>query len=150
MKKIAFAILFIFVPTFLGNSVQAYLNNSPSSSTEMDALIEKINHPFGKRCTNIQESDYPTIFVPGIAASWYSAEGYGNTRVKRWIPDPVTHVYDTLFETFKANGYRIGDVFYTDEFNVEIQGNPKSTLYLFGYDWKKDNKISSTLLAELI
>ena len=62
----------------------------------------------------------------------------------------MTHVYDTLFYTFLQNGYSLGDVFYTDEFTLDIQGNPKNTLYLFGYDWKKDNKISATLLAQLI
>ncbi|NDK09030.1 hypothetical protein EOM39_07380, partial [Candidatus Gracilibacteria bacterium] len=45
----------------------------------------------------------------------------------------------------------IKDVFYQDEFNLKIDGlNPKGGLYVFGYDWKKDNKITATLLTQLI
>ncbi len=101
-------------------------------------------------CKNVSESDYPTIFVPWIAASWYSEYWYNDNKIKRWIPDPITHVYDTLFYTFKQNGYRIADVFYKNEFTVDIEGNPKQSLYLFWYDWKKDNKVTATILAELI
>ena len=97
-----------------------------------------------------QESDIPTIFVPGIAASWYSEQWHTESKQKRWIPDPVTHVYDPLFFAFKRQWYTIEDVFYRDEFNLDIDGNPKKSLYLFGYDWKKDNKITATLLTQLI
>lgn len=101
-------------------------------------------------CKDIKESDIPTIFIPWIAASWYSEEGFSQTKVKRWIPDPITHVYDPLFYTFKENGYTLEDVFYDDEFTLHIEWNPKGALYLFGYDWKKDNRITATLLSQLI
>jgi hypothetical protein len=59
-------------------------------------------------------------------------------------------VYDTLFYTFKQNGYALRDVFYKNEFTVSIDdNNPKQSLYIFGYDWKKDNRISATLLSQL-
>ncbi|NDK07825.1 hypothetical protein EOM39_01105, partial [Candidatus Gracilibacteria bacterium] len=114
----------------------------------------------GNLCQKIQEKDIPTILVPGILASWYSEEGYKETgkQVKRWIPDPINHTYDTLIYTFKQNGYKIKDVFYQDEFTLStsssgskyIGRNPKNGLYVFGYDWKKDNKITATLLTQLI
>ena len=97
-----------------------------------------------------EESDVPTIFVPWIAASWYSEQWHTESKQKRWIPDPVTHVYDPLFFAFKRQWYTIEDVFYRDEFNLDIDGNPKKSLYLFWYDWKKDNKITATLLTQLI
>ena len=103
-----------------------------------------------KKCEKIKETDYPTIFIPWILASWYSSESYKWTKIKRWIPDPITHSYDTLFKTFYEKGYDIKDVFYTDEFNTYIAWNPKQSLYLFWYDWKKDNKITAKLLRDLI
>jgi len=96
------------------------------------------------------EKDIPTIFIPWILASWYSEEWNDKENVKRWIPDPITHVYDPLFFTFKRAWYRIADVFYKDQFNLDIVWDPKWSLYLFGYDWKKDNKITATLLTQLI
>lgn len=101
-------------------------------------------------CKDYKEIDIPTIFVPWILASWYSQEWYDEYQIKRWLPDPITHVYDPLFFTFKRNWYTIKDVFYKDQFTLEIKWNPKSWFYLFWYDWKKDNKISATLLTQLI
>jgi len=101
-------------------------------------------------CKNNKDSDIPTIFIPGILASWYSQESYNDTSIKRWIPDPITNSYDTLFNTFKQNWYELKDVFYKDEFNTYIEWNPKQSLYLFWYDWKKDNKITAKLLRDLI
>lgn len=104
-------------------------------------------------CQNIQEQDIPTILIPGILASWYSEEWYKETgnNIKRWIPDPITHAYDTLIYTFKQNWYSIRDVFYKDQFTLSIDWyNPKWWLYVFGYDWKKDNKITATLLTQLV
>ena len=97
-----------------------------------------------------KEKDIPTIFIPWILASWYSEEWYDETNIKRRIPDPITHVYDPLFFTFKNWWYKIEDVFYKDEFNVYIDWNPKWAFYLFWYDWKKDNKITATILTQLI
>ena len=54
-----------------------------------------------------EESDVPTIFVPWIAASWYSEQWHTESKQKRWIPDPVTHVYDPLFFAFKIQWYTI-------------------------------------------
>ncbi|MFK7779970.1 MAG: hypothetical protein QM490_02385 [Candidatus Gracilibacteria bacterium] len=113
--------------------------------------FEKQVLTFGNNtCEGIVDSDIPTIFIPGVLASWYSEEGFDDSKIKRWIPDPITHSYDTLFYTFKENGYDIKDVFYKDEFNTYIVGNPNNSLYLFGYDWKKDNKVTAKLLSNLI
>lgn len=109
-------------------------------------------------CDNVQEKDIPTILIPWILASWYSEEWYDESNVKRWIPDPITHAYDTLIYSFKQNKYNIKDVFYKDEFTLSLSSswvkyiwsNPKGWLYVFGYDWKKDNKITATLLTQLI
>lgn len=102
-------------------------------------------------CENVQEKDIPTILIPWILASWYSSEWYGESNVKRWIPDPITHAYDPLIYTFKKNWYSIKDVFYKDEFTLSLDwSNPKWWLYVWWYDWKKDNKISATLLTQLI
>lgn len=120
------------------------------SSKERNVLTNIDKNPV---CQNILEKDIPTIFIPWILASWYSEEGYkeSGNNIKRWIPDPITHSYDTLIYTFKKNWYKIKDVFYKDEFTLSIDGkNPQWWLYVFGYDWKKDNKITATLLTQLI
>src|SRR3989344_6125923 len=57
----------------------------------------------------------PVIIIPGILGSWKDWHG-------EWKLDPITHTYDNLVDTFKANGY--------------VQG---STLYEFPYDWEKSN-----------
>lgn len=101
-------------------------------------------------CEKISQEDIPTIFIPWILSSWYSEEWYNETKVKRWIPDPISHTYDTLFYTFKKNWYHIKDVFYKDQFNLYIEWNPKKSLYLFWYDWKKDNKVTAQILSNLI
>lgn len=143
MKKILsiFLVLFILVPQIVN-----WFNNVFWIPT---AFERKVVTFWDNSCKNIKETDIPTIFVPWILASWYSAEWYDQAKVKRWIPDPITHVYDPLFHTFKESGYSIKDVFYKDEFNLEIKWNPKHSLYLFWYDWKKDNKITATLLTQL-
>jgi hypothetical protein len=102
-------------------------------------------------CKNLQQKDIPTIFLPGIFASWYNSQTFDQHQIKRWIPDPVTHSYDTFFYTFtKDKGYTPRDVFYNKENNITINWNPKNSIYLFWYDWKQDNKISATRLGELI
>ncbi|MDD3303215.1 MAG: hypothetical protein PHN31_06685, partial [Candidatus Gracilibacteria bacterium] len=138
MKKILLILLLLFL--FL-SGVNAGLEINESNILKID----------GNLCVNTQEKDIPTILIPGILASWYSEEGYNESNIKRWIPDPINHTYDTLIYTFKQKGYQIKDVFYKDEFTLSINGsNPKGGLYVFGYDWKKDNKITATLLAQLV
>lgn len=110
----------------------------------------KINELWIKACSNIHKKDIPTIFVPWILASWYSAYWYEESGKKRWVPDPLTHSYDTLFYTFYKNWYHLRDVFYDEEFKLRIEWSPKQSLYLFWYDWKNDNKITATLLSDLI
>ncbi|MDD3646141.1 MAG: hypothetical protein PHH06_01905 [Candidatus Gracilibacteria bacterium] len=143
MKKVTAILLLVFL--IMPQILNGY--NAFGIPTPFERKIVTLGD---NTCKDIKETDIPTIFVPGILASWYSAEGYDDAKVKRWIPDPITHVYDPLFFTFKRAGYTIEDVFYKDEFNLEIKGNPKHSLYLFGYDWKKDNKITATLLTQLI
>lgn len=125
-------IFFIFHPISYWNWIDPFLTK------EWKEQLELIMLWFDRQCKNVKEADYPTIFIPGIWASWYSSYGYDQSQVKRWIPDPLTRVYDTLFYTFKQYGYTLEDVFYDDEFNVRIEWNPKGAMYLFGYDWKKD------------
>ncbi|NDK09114.1 hypothetical protein EOM39_07815 [Candidatus Gracilibacteria bacterium] len=142
MRKLILVLLFI---SLLINQAHSIM-----SSKESNILSNIDKNPV---CENIQEKDIPTILIPGILASWYSEEGYKETgnQVKRWIPDPINHTYDTLIYSFKKNGYKIKDVFYQDEFTLSIDGtNPKGGLYVFGYDWKKDNKITATLLTQLV
>ncbi|MDP2090822.1 MAG: hypothetical protein Q8K30_04460 [Candidatus Gracilibacteria bacterium] len=144
MNKLLSIILLIFINVPYLQALDYDFGDLPES--------DKFVLSFGKSriCKNIVDTDIPTIFIPGILASWYSEESYKDTKIKRWIPDPITHSYDTLFYTFKQNGYSLKDVFYQDQFTTNIVGNPKKSLYLFGYDWKKDNKITAKLLSNLI
>ncbi|MDD2870779.1 MAG: hypothetical protein PHS49_02215 [Candidatus Gracilibacteria bacterium] len=143
MKKFISILLLIILNT---SSLSAYTQSyGPLTDDESFVLSFGSN-----KCKDFKQSDIPTIFIPGILASWYSEEGYNESKTKRWIPDPITHSYDTLFYTFKQNGYSIRDVFYKDQFETYIDGNPKQSLYLFGYDWKKDNKVTAKLLSNLI
>ena len=153
MKKIITVILLI-----------ALISNTYSNINDEQIEFEKQVLTFGwdNLCPDIKQTDIPTIFIPGILASWYSEEWFEESKIKRWIPDPITHVYDTLFYTFKKNWYRIKDVFYSDEFNTYIDDIEKITdkqieeweikwlFYLFWYDWKKDNKITAKMLSDLI
>ncbi len=138
MKKILSAILVLFL----------VMPNAAAQLTEEE--IDDILSFRQNKCENIKQTDIPTIFIPGILASWYSEYWYEESKVKRWIPDPITHTYDTLFYTFKKEGYNIKDVFYKNEFETYTIWNPKQSLYLLWYDWKKDNKITATMLSELI
>ena len=143
MKKILSIVtmLLLIVPNFL------YSYYDFGQLTPFETKIINLWFP---KCENIKDSDIPTIFIPGILASWYSQEWFEESKVKRRIADPITHVYDTLIYTFAANWYNIEDVFYKDEFHVYIDWDPKNSLYVFWYDWKKDNKITATLLNQLI
>lgn len=143
MKKL---ISIIIIMLFCVNHLSAYAIYDLPATWEEEYVINF----WIKKCEIIKATDRPTIFLPWITASWYSEEWYDETKVKRWIPDPITHSYDTLFYTFKQNGYSLKDVFYKDEFTTYIEWNPKQSLYLFWYDWKKDNKITAKLLSNLI
>lgn len=145
MKKIISFLILIFL---IIN--QTYSYNYYFQYGQPDKFQNKLLKFWDSTCENISEADIPTIFIPWILASWYSEEWFKKSKIKRWIPDPVTHSYDTLFYTFKQNWYELKDVFYEDEYNVYIEWNPKKSLYLFWYDWKKDNKITATLLNQLI
>lgn len=144
MRKITSILLLIFInaPILLAYE-EVY---GPLNSIEKKVLTLW----WDTTCKNIDESEIPTIFIPGLLASWYSEEWFNNTKIKRWIPDPITNVYDTLFYTFKQNWYELKDVFYKWEFEIDIVWNPSKSLYLFWYDWKKDNKITAKLLRDLI
>jgi len=120
--------------------------NADLTETEIDDILNFRDNT----CSDIKQTDIPTIFIPWILASWYSEYWYEQDKIKRWIPDPITHAYDTLFYSFKQEWYHIKDVFYIDEFKTFTIGNPKQSLYLFWYDWKKDNKITATMLRDLI
>jgi len=144
MKKIISIILLIFI--IISNTYSYEKIYWPLTNFEKQVLSFWLN----TSCKNIKQSDIPTIFIPWILASWYSEDSYKWSKIKRWIPDPITHAYDTLFYTFKQNWYDIKDVFYLDEFNTYIDWNPKQSLYLFWYDWKKDNKITARLLSDLV
>ncbi|MBX4209092.1 hypothetical protein KW799_00105 [Candidatus Parcubacteria bacterium] len=67
----------------------------------------------------------PVIIVPGILGS---VEHNG-----RWIIDPIFHVYDSLIDTFLANGYIAS-----------------STLFTFPYDWRRSNAETALLLKKKI
>ncbi|MDP2090823.1 MAG: hypothetical protein Q8K30_04465 [Candidatus Gracilibacteria bacterium] len=144
MKKILSMILLIFLNVPYLNAV----DNEYGDISERDKFILSFGE--SRKCKNIKDSDIPTIFIPGILASWYSEEGYEETKIKKWTPDPVTHAYDTLFKVFQDNGYTLRDVYYKDEFTTYIEKNPKKSLYLFGYDWKKDNKVTAKILSKLV
>ena len=143
MKKI---FIFIFIFVYWINICFTYYNGIywPLKIIDKKIISFKL-----KKCLNIKQKNIPTILIPWILASWYSEEWYDKYKIKRWLPDPVTHSYDTLIYTFKKNNYNLKDVFYEKEFQLKIVWNPKQSLYIFWYDWKKDNKISATLLSEL-
>lgn len=126
--------------------------NSYSNTLENQINFEKevLNFGLNNVCQDIKQTDIPTIFIPWILASWYSEELYDNISSKRWIPDPITHVYDTLFKTFQNENYILQDVYYNRLENPYIKSAPNSSFYLFWYDWKKDNKITAKLLSDLI
>ena len=138
MKKILLIPLLLFL---FSSWVNAWLEINESNILKIDWNL----------CVNTQEKDVPTILIPWILASWYSEEWYNESNVKRWIPDPINHTYDTLIYTFKQKWYQIKDVFYKDKFTLNINwSNPKWWLYVFWYDWKNDNKITATLLTQLV
>lgn len=144
MKKIASILLLIFI------NVPSLLAYEEIYWPLKDIEKEILTFWGDNSCKDVDESDIPTIFVPWILASWYSEEWFNDNKVKRWIPDPITNSYDTLFYTFKQNWYELKDVFYKSEFETYIDWNPKKWLYLFWYDWKKDSKITAKLLRDLI
>ena len=139
MKKLTSILILIFLSMPI---LQAYELND-NQKKELNFNINT--------CKDIKETDIPTIFIPWILASWYSEQGLWKFHSKKWIPDPITHVYDTLFKVFQDEWwYDLKDVYYHNEFNVYIKWNPKHSLFLFWYDWKKDNKITAKLLSNLI
>lgn len=144
MKKILSIVLLIFLSV---QQLQAYDTIYwDLTESEKDMLSFWVN----RICKDIKQTDIPTIFIPWILASWYSEEWYNETKIKRWVPDPVTHAYDTLFKVFQDNWYILRDVYYADEFITYIKWNPKSWFYLFWYDWKKDNKVTAKILSNLV
>ncbi len=68
----------------------------------------------------------PVIIIPGILGSWKDWHG-------DWKLDPITHTYDNLVGSFKANGY--------------IDGQ---SLFPFPYDWEKSNVDTAILLKQKI
>lgn len=143
-KKLIRALLLMF---FIMPQVFSY---NSSYFWELNKTEKKVLSFWEYKKCELSQEQIPTIFIPWILASWYSEEWFEENKIKRWIPDPVTHSYDTFFYTFLKNWYKLNDVFYKDEFNVYIKWNPKQSLYIFGYDWKKDNKVTATILNQLI
>ena len=152
MKKLLalIIILIFFIPQIFSEYTQ-----------EQKLFEQKILNFWDNTCENIKERKIPIIFIPWILASWYSEEWFKESwKIKRWIPDPITHVYDTIFYTFLQNKYELKDVFYIDELNLKIlklesqankkEEDQKAPFYLFWYDWKKDNKVTAALLTQLI
>jgi len=101
-------------------------------------------------CTNYNDFDIPTILVPWILASWYKEQWYSENKIKEWEIDPITNSYTPFINLFKDNWYSIKKVIYKDENTLNIDWNPKHSLFLFWYDWKRDNRISASLLTKLI
>jgi len=143
MKKVITLVLLL-----LFNMPILYAYNT-TKYWELTWFEKKILNLWWATCANYNQEDIPTIFIPGILASWYQEQWYKNNKIKRWLPDPITHVYDPLFFTFKRNWYTIKDVFYKNPYDIYIKWNPKKWFYLFWYDWKKDNKITASLLNKL-
>lgn len=69
----------------------------------------------------------PVIIVPGILGSWKLTDN-GD-----WKMDPVFHTYDSLYDTFKDNGY-------TEDVD----------LFTFPYQWRDDNEKTADLLKKMI
>ncbi len=67
----------------------------------------------------------PVVLVPGILGSWQ--------KDGQWVLDPISHTYDNLLDTFRANGYVDG-----------------KTLFPFPYDWEQSNEATAHLLAQKI
>jgi len=64
---------------------------------------------------------HPVIIVPGILGSW---------QVKGvWTIDPILQTYTNLIESFMANGYELD-----------------KDLFVFPYDWHRDNSYTASLL----
>lgn len=120
--------------------------------------------------SGLSDDEVPIIIIPGIMGSWYSESGCnksvsnekklkndiedcGNFGVKRWILDPILGSYDPLiFGIKQEQGYKIGDVYYTESNQLKLHKdqNAKKRVYLFGYDWKKDNAFNAYLLNQLV
>jgi len=68
---------------------------------------------------------HPVIIVPGILGSW-PVKGV-------WTIDPILQTYTNLIETFRANGYELD-----------------KDLFVFPYDWHRDNEYSALLLKQRV
>lgn len=68
----------------------------------------------------------PLIVVPGILGSEKNGDG-------EWVLDPILHIYDDLVASLKKNGYEEG-----------------KNLFLFPYDWKRDNRDTANDLKQKI
>jgi hypothetical protein len=67
----------------------------------------------------------PVVILPGILGSF--------EKNGKWQLDPIFKTYDILVEVFEKNGYDEG-----------------VNLFPIGYDWRKDNVDTATLLADKI
>lgn len=72
------------------------------------------------------DDPYPVVIVPGILGSAQNENG-------KWVLDPITHIYDNLYETLDVNWY-----------------SPEENLYTFPYDWRKSNVDTAFLLRDKI
>jgi pimeloyl-ACP methyl ester carboxylesterase len=86
--------------------------------------ISGITEYSGMRRTNLLAD--PLILIPGIMGSQQDDDG-------RWVVDPILHTHDNLIASLQKNGYEEG-----------------KNLFLFPYDWKRDNRDTANDLRERI
>jgi pimeloyl-ACP methyl ester carboxylesterase len=86
--------------------------------------ISGITEYSGMRRTNLLAD--PLILIPGIMGSQQDDDG-------EWIVDPILHTHDNLIASLQKNGYEEG-----------------KNLFLFPYDWKRDNHDTANDLRERI
>lgn len=86
--------------------------------------ISGITEYSGMRRTNLLAD--PLILIPGIMGSQQDDDG-------RWVVDPILHTHDNLIASLQKNGYEEG-----------------KNLFLFPYDWRRDNRDTANDLRERI
>ena len=72
-----------------------------------------------------EEALEPVIIVPGIMGSWQ--------YLNQWTIDPILHTYDNLIEAMIQSGYELN-----------------KNLFVFPYDWRRDNAVTASELKEKI
>lgn len=161
MKLRKLAILLVIIFQFSSSIIWVVAVNN--TKVKQISQVKKIDNP----------KKPPIIFIPWIVWSWYAEDkqvwydnkwnkNEGTTRgdygsrnvyrdIKRWIPDPITHVYDPILYWFINNGYSLADVYYDSPNDIRIDNeDPNGKVYVLWYDWKRDWRISATVLNNLV